>query len=479
MKCRGSVEQDSGASRDEPEASRSAGEPNGVYFSTMDHDSTRAVLRAVRVTARTADAPLMLAVSGGLDSMALLRAMAEVAHSRVAAVATFDHGSGHAATAAAAFVVREAAALGFPTVSGRARGEAGPTDGREAAWRRARYEFLRSAAEPLGAGIVTAHTEDDQVETVLMRVLRVSGARGLAGLYARSDVLRPFVGLRRSALREYAVERDVAWRDDPSNQSLEHLRNRVRSDLLPALRCVRPTIEVELLDVARRAAQWRAAMAGMVGALVSTSREEGSLRVASGELAGYDRDSLCVLWGALAARVGLALDRRGTQRLAAFTITEPKSGTVPLSGGWYMEARGGVYILGKRSRVQGAPSALPASGELRWGEFRFRVEEGAGGIDGPDVEGGAWRATLPTYMPATVRMWTAGDRLARSGGQDARRVKRYLSDAGVRGLDRVGWPVVVDERENVVWIPGVRRADAATERSGRPVRHYVCERINR
>jgi hypothetical protein len=65
-------------------------------------------------------------------------------------------------------------------------------------------------------------------------------------------------------------------------------------------------------------------------------------------------------------------------------------------------------------------------------------------------------------------------------------VKRYLSDAGLRGLDRLGWPVVValrddgvgEQGEDVVWIPGVRRSDAATARSGRPVRHYVCERIN-
>jgi tRNA(Ile)-lysidine synthase len=122
---------------------------------------------------------------------------------------------------------------------------------------------------------------------------------------------------------------------------------------------------------------------------------------------------------------------------------------------------------------------LPAAGELRWGEFRFRVVETAPGNAGSEMVMGPWRAELPSHAVATVRAWVAGDRLARSGGQGLRRVKRYLSEAGVRGLDRRGWPVVVDEREDVVWIPGVRRADAATERSGRPVRHYICERIAR
>jgi tRNA(Ile)-lysidine synthase len=445
----------------------------------MDHDPTREVLGAVRAASRAAKAPLVLAVSGGLDSMALMRAAAESVRSRVAAVATFDHGSGRAASTAARFVAREASALGFPVVIGHAAADEPVRDGHEAAWRLARYEFLRSVATPLGARIVTAHTEDDQVETVLMRVLRGSGARGLSGLYAESSLLRPFVGLRRALLREFALRRGQIWRNDPSNRSLAFLRNRVRLELLPALRRAQPDIDASLLDVARRAADWRRELETIVERLHPTRGGRGALRVASQELAGYDRDSLCVLWSALAARVGLALDRRGTQRLAAFTMTEPTIGSVPLSGGWYMEARGGVYILGKRSRAETGPSALPVSGELRWGEFRFRVEDSMPEPIEPQEALEPWRATLPTVMLAAVRRWAAGDRLDHSGGQGTRRVKRYLSDAGVRGQDRAGWPVVVDDAGHVVWIPGVRRADAATERSGRPVRHYICERITR
>ena len=453
----------------------------------MHHDSTRAVLRLARAAARATDAPLVLAVSGGLDSMALMHAMAAVARSRIALVATLDHGTGPAASRAAAHVTRTALALRLPVVVGRADGPERHADGREAAWRRERYRFLKSVAAPLDARIVTAHTEDDQVETVLMRVLRGSGARGMAGMYAPSAVLRPFVGLRRARLVDYAGGTGIRWRNDPSNRSRDFFRNRVRLDLLPALRASNPAIDDELLDVARRAAAWRIEVEDFIEREVRPrQRTSDTLSVAARELSGYDRDSLATLWGALAGRVGLALDRRGTCRLAAFIMSSPQSGSVPLSGGWCMDAQRGVYILRKRPQDGGMPMVLPELGEVIWGGFRFRVGAPAERIEAScartESRMGNWTATLPTTARASVRAWSDGDRLAVAGGQPARRVRRYLSDAGLRGLDRAGWPVVVTregEGEDVVWIPGVRRADAATERSGRPVRHYVCERIDR
>jgi tRNA(Ile)-lysidine synthase len=190
------------------------------------------------------------------------------------------------------------------------------------------------------------------------------------------------------------------------------------------------------------------------------------------ELAGYDEDSLAVLWSALAARVGLALDRRGTRRLASFTISSGGGGSIPLSGGWRLDAAGDSFVL-RRAPAEGPGVArLPAGGSLDWGAFRFRAAESG------DAVGDAWAAALPLASPLVVRGWAPGDRLAPAAGTPRRRVKRYLTEAGVRGLDRRGWPVVV-AGDDVVWIPGVRRSDAATVRSGRPVRSYLCERIDR
>lgn len=445
----------------------------------MPHDPGSVVEEAARRAVRDADAPLLLAISGGLDSMALLHAMASVARTHIA-VATFDHGTGATATSAAGLVARVAGAYGVPVVMGRADAREHGSSGREATWRRARYRFLRDAAAPLGARVVTAHTRDDQIETVLMRILRGSGARGLAALEAPSDVLRPLLDVSRAELRAYAQAAGVRWLEDPSNGSREHLRNRVRLDLLPALRQADTGIDDMLLATGRRSAAWRRAVESFVDAkLEARVARDGSLAIARAELSAYDEDSLGVIWVALAGRVGLALDRRGTRRLASFT-TSNHSGSIPLSGGWSVEAKAEQYVLRRRPAVEGRVMPLPRTGVMRWGSFQFRpasgdaLEKRESSAAGRDV----WTAALPVASNAIVRPWSPGDRLTTAEGQQPRRVKRYLSDAGVHGLDRAGWPVVVAGND-VIWIPGVRRSDAATERSGRPVRHYVCERIDR
>jgi tRNA(Ile)-lysidine synthase len=446
----------------------------------MVHDSGQVVHRAARRAARAADAPLVLAVSGGLDSMVLLHAMAAVARARIATVATFDHGTGAAASEAAAHVARIAATLGLPVVVGRAAKEAPAKGGREASWRAARYRFLHEVAVPIGARVVTAHTEDDQVETVLMRVLRGSGARGLAGLSAPSSVIRPFLGLRRVLLERAAREAALAWHDDPSNRSRAFLRNRIRHELLPALRGADPSIDGALLDVARRAAAWRAAVESYVDAAVPHRRASATaLEIPRAELSSHDADSLAVLWPALAGRVGLALDRRGTRRLASFTNSAAAGGVMPLSGGWRLERLTDSFLLDRRPASDTRDAAQLDGGAVRWGGFRFVVGESAAQeARSTHRLVNAWHAMLPADANVSVRRWAAGDRLAPAGTQPRRRVKRYLTEAGVRGQDRAGWPVVVSGDE-VVWIPGVRRSDAATERSGRPVRHYVCERTDR
>jgi tRNA(Ile)-lysidine synthase len=307
------------------------------------------VERAAQRVAREPGAPLLVAVSGGLDSMVLLHALAS-AGARIAAVATFDHRTGPAAAKAVAHVRRAARALGIPVIVGRAGAALDFREGREAAWREARYAFLRAEAAVRGARVVTAHTEDDQVETVLMRVMRGSGARGMAGLYAGSETLRPFLRIRRAAIQRYASKHDIAWSEDPSNQTREFLRNRVRMDLLPALRRVSPNIDAQLLALAERAATLRREVDGVIDAHLDLQTEPNQrLTVGAGELAALDGDSLMVVWSALAGRIGLSLDRRGTRRIGEFTMKQPRSGWIPLRGGWQLEAQRGRYRLYRSS----------------------------------------------------------------------------------------------------------------------------------
>ncbi|HUO52828.1 MAG TPA: tRNA lysidine(34) synthetase TilS [Gemmatimonadaceae bacterium] len=405
---------------------------------------------------------VVLAVSGGCDSMVLMHAAARAAPGRIAAVATFDHGSGAAARRAAALVVREAERLGLPVRHGRARAVLRG----EAQWRAARWAFLRAVARDAEAVVATAHTRDDQLETVIMRVLRGSGARGLAGLYAESDVRRPFVELPRTEVIAYARAHGVRWVEDPSNRSRAHLRNRIRLDLAPALERVRPGFALELLALARRAAALRADVEREANAL-GARREGAALAVARDALLRYDANGLAMLWPVLAAGLGLALDRRGVARLAAFTRDGRPGARIPLAGGFEAVAhRGNILLRPAIHQVAAARPVRVGRGVATVGAWRFRPAPAAGDA--------LWCAALPADAELTARAWRPGDRMTPLGADAPRRVKGLLRDAGLDAARRAGWPVVL-AGEEIVWIPGVRRSLAATERSGRPVVTLCCE----
>jgi tRNA(Ile)-lysidine synthase len=273
----------------------------------------------------------LLAVSGGLDSMALLRAASRIPDRARAqtVVATFDHGTGRAAHNAAELVARECARLGFECV----RGSATTTGTREEEWRRARWEFLQGVAALRDASVITAHTLDDQIETVFMRILRAAGPRGIAGLYAESDIIRPFLAVRRATLERYTAENHVRYVQDPSNADRKHLRNRVRLDILPSILKKRPSFPDELLDLARQAAEWRRSLDDILPLIDAITERDGALRISRSSLRGYDAESLRVLWPALAARAAVVMDRRGTHRAAEFTMKGVTGGAIQLSGG--------------------------------------------------------------------------------------------------------------------------------------------------
>jgi tRNA(Ile)-lysidine synthetase-like protein len=304
-------------------------------------------------TALVACGSAVLAISGGLDSMVLLTAASRLparARQRIS-VATFDHGTGRAASRAADLVARRAFRSGFLCVSGRAS-----TIGRhEEEWRRARWEFLKQVAARSGARVVTAHTLDDQVETVFMRILRDAGPRGLAGLYAESDIIRPFLNTPRAELAAYAEMNHVPFIQDPSNFDRRHLRNRVRLDILPSIVKQNPRFPTELLSLARQSADWRRSVDDLLPSIDAAEERDGALRIKRSSLAGYDAESLRVLWPALAARARVVMDRRGTHRAAEFTIRGATGGAIQLSGGVEIVMRRDDMLLRR----------VPAGGQMR------------------------------------------------------------------------------------------------------------------
>lgn len=193
---------------------------------------------------------LVLAVSGGIDSMVLLSVVSQLAreHGWSLCVAHFNHGlRGAESDADAVFVKGEADRLGWPCV-----GESGDVRGLreregisvEMAARRLRLEFLtRTAREVQATKVLLAHHLDDQVELFFIRLFRGTGSDGLAGMRAISpspmdgsvQFVRPLLGFSKAVLLHYGEDQGLAHREDESNQSTEILRNRVRKELLPLL----------------------------------------------------------------------------------------------------------------------------------------------------------------------------------------------------------------------------------------------------
>jgi tRNA(Ile)-lysidine synthase len=217
-----------------------------------------------------------LAVSGGPDSVALMRGMhrlnAALAHPARLLVAHFHHGwRRHEADQDAQFVRSLAAECGIPYREGVGIppevGKGCRGMGPEGLARQQRYHFLLETAHQAGARfVVTGHSADDQVETVLHRFLRGTGIRGLAGMRRQRtlgpdvSLVRPLLDCPRTVMAAYLAELGQSYRQDATNDSTRYTRNRLRLELLPHLReNYNPRIDGALLRLARLAdefARW-------------------------------------------------------------------------------------------------------------------------------------------------------------------------------------------------------------------------------
>ncbi|HPA90788.1 MAG TPA: tRNA lysidine(34) synthetase TilS, partial [Quisquiliibacterium sp.] len=210
---------------------------------------------------------MLVAYSGGLDSSVLLHAAARVFGADALVAVHVHHGLQPQADAWAQHCADQARALGVECVCRRVRAVHGATDGAaepastgdglEAWARRRRYAALEAVARARAAvAVLTAHHADDQVETVLMRIARGTGADGLTAMRAERPLsrslpgvvlARPLLSLPRAVVRDYARDHGLRWVEDPSNRDPRMLRNAVRTQVLPALDAVAPAFRTHLL----------------------------------------------------------------------------------------------------------------------------------------------------------------------------------------------------------------------------------------
>lgn len=224
---------------------------------------TSTVRRTVRERALlSAGEHILVACSGGPDSTALLHVLHRLRREVgvTLCVASIDHGLRPESAAEVDDVAALAATLGLPFYRRRIEvpREGASIQGRA---RELRYQALREIAEARGAvAIAVGHTQDDQAETVLARMLRGAGLRGLSGIEARraDGVIRPLLDCRRSEVRAYAVEHGLPFVDDPSNHQRAFERVRIRHEVLPALLAEDPRLIEHIAALSDEAAELNA-----------------------------------------------------------------------------------------------------------------------------------------------------------------------------------------------------------------------------
>ena len=371
--------------------------------------------------------------------------------------------------------------------------------GIEAAARELRHSFFRQLAR---AGrvvkIATAHTLDDQAETVLLRIFRGTGIRGLSGIHPRiifeeqgrafGELVRPLLGFRRADLQEFLRERGQSWREDSSNRNIAFLRNRVRHRLLPMIgeEFGEAAIEhmSELAEIARAEEEhWEPAhpeVRARGGGAGSHSHSDDEPRPAAPPRLAVG--PLLTLPLAAQRRLVRAWLETSTPDLSisfrlieeALELAQGAAGRkLELPGGWNLRRGRQQLVLelapsgerGEASHVEASDYAYPLAvpGAVEVPELRACIEArlvDAGRLPErvPEVvrEDEHGQLLDPERLPKEVliRNWRAGDRFWPANTAAAKKVKELLSDRHATGAEKKLWPVAVAEGCGIVWLRG-------------------------
>ena len=460
-----------------------------------------------------------IAVSGGTDSVALLRLLLELRPELgiVLSVVHFNHKlRGNESDEDESFVAQLAREhkLPFHSTSADVKEEAAAQGlSVEAAARELRYGFFQQLIEPDENGrsqldkVATGHTLDDQAETVLMRILRGSGMRGLAGIYPTVDleedgdvvgeVIRPMLEVRHRELETYLREIGQPWREDSSNLDPKFTRNRVRRTLLPLLeREFNPAIAQglsELADIARGEEDyWQNEISGWMGTAIHWTepewakegqqglvqlrpfdpllqerlREPGPLVMnAMVDLAWLLSEPLAVQRRAIKAIGELAdlpLEFKHVEEILRFAAEKHDSGkSLSLPLGWkVVREPTALTFLTPDLRTQ---ERIPANYEYPLSlPGRAIVPEAGVVLEAVPVRAGSDRAGYnPDCLldPAQlshellVRNWRPGDRFWPAHTKGPKKIKELLQGRHITGPGRKTWPVVASGDE-IIWVRG-------------------------
>ena len=444
---------------------------------------------------------LGVAVSGGADSVALLRVLAELQPELgvVLKVLHFNHHiRGAEADQDQAFVAVLAEQLGLEFHCG---------NGDVPACARERKLSLETAARDLRHGwfaqlltagkvdkIATAHTLDDQAETVLMRVIRGTGVRGLAGIslvHQEKMLVRPLLSIRRSEIEAYLNALKQPWRDDASNQDVAHTRNRVRHQLLPMLvRDFNPSIHHRLADIAEiaqaEADYWAKELAVVMPRVLRQGKPSRSGRSSAGEagdvqaldLTYFQTLPLAVQRQVLqevGSRMRVALEFKHVQELLAFIAIGKPGKRLELPQGLvaarsFRELQFSLYA--EQKMAEDYEFALPIPGEIAVSTLGSIlcarvITAGDRELSGYNPALLLDRALLQPEL--TLRNWRAGDQFSPAHTGSPKKVKELLQPGRIgrtlSARERKAWPVI-ECAGRIVWMRGFPVARDFVYRAG-------------
>lgn len=420
---------------------------------------------------------VVIGVSGGVDSMVLLRVVLELRERyRLSLhVAHLDHGLRGAESAeAAAFVGRQCERHEVPatiTVADPGALRDRPGGSLQNAARNLRYRFIERVADEQGATrIAMGHHQDDQAETVLMNLLRGSGTRGLGGIPpVRGRIIRPLIECSREEIEAYALHQGVPYVEDSSNDLLSYSRNRIRRQLLPELaKGYNPRVAEALASAAAIFVAEDALLTAMTeeqlpAMVVFRSDRELVLSVprASPVPTGLRRRILRRSAHLLRGdRPGFSF--RQTLALERLLLSNKAQGALHLSGGIRATKAGDRLILslsehGARDSGRPIRLAVPGQTELPTCSLRLRTDT-LEGATSDLLANDPWTALLDADRAGgelVVRFWKRGDRFVPLGMRGRKKLQDFFVDARVPRDQRWTVPLVVSGGE-IAWVVGFR-----------------------
>ena len=395
--------------------------------------------------------PLVVALSGGADSVALLLLLhrnQETLGCALHAVHVHHHARGPEADGDAEHCAALCRRLGVPFILAHLDETPPPGQSAEAWWRAGRYARLAAACREFGAAAVaTGHTLDDQAETVLLKLLRGSGPRGVAAVRARHGaVIRPLLSFRRAQLRQWLAAEGVGWREDTSNADLGRPRAWLRHELLPLVLARSPRAPEHLAAFAAALAEDDAVLGGWLRREGRWPEVKAPVPVAAvaGLPAALRRRWLLEL----AARLPLG-EPPSRHQLAQFDglLDRGRPAAIDLGRRWVLRRRGARLLLSPPPCRPFDPVATSVPSELTLpGGFVARL-----GVESAAAGHRALLAPRLRELPLAWRSVRPGERAEAGGG---RPLGVLLAAAGVPPEWRRAWPVL-EAGGTIAWLPGV------------------------